>query len=275
MDQSIETRISPHTRFIISTSGRPSSMARYKKLLQEELSLDIVYLPLAPHRANGLIDPQDFTHIITGLGAIGGAISKDIKGKVIPFLDQLDDSAKQVQSVNTVINKEGKLIGYNTDAMGFSAAIREGIKNSGETIRKAVVYGYGGVFNVVYHELKKLGIEVVLTGRNPEKVGEVSNAFGLTSFTGEADLFVNATPVTDEPLHHAENFLDAIKNCSVVFDHHMPGQALMDYCAAERKHYIPGTAMYYPQMIKQWALFLKAFVSADKVESALNNLLSQ
>ncbi len=66
--------------------------------------------------------------IYRGLNSIGGAISCDIKHDVIPYLDIIDESAKEVQSVNTVVRKRGTnvLVGYNTDVYGFREAITNG-----------------------------------------------------------------------------------------------------------------------------------------------------
>ena len=75
--------IGPNTRYIISTSGRVSSLLRYKKLLQDELNLDVAYLP--SHSMSALdpkIDPQNFVWTLRGMPCIGGAISRDIKEAV-------------------------------------------------------------------------------------------------------------------------------------------------------------------------------------------------
>ncbi len=248
-------------RYIISTSGRESSIKRYQKLLKEVLKLDISYIPFESTKG-GPIEPQEFIGKIKSLGAIGGAISKDIKNKIIPYLDEIDEFAKQVQSVNTVIKNKDKLIGYNTDAYGFELAIKNGIKKSGLEVKNAVVYGYGGVFNVAYHVLNSLGIEVSVTGRRQGAVDKINKKFNLKPYDcNPKDLFVNATPISDKPLEEAEGFLDAIKGSKIVFDHQMPGKYVEEYCRNHNILHIPGTEMYYPQMYKQWALFLKGNIN--------------
>ncbi len=273
MEDTVPFNISGRSQYILSTSGRITSLRRYQRLLQEKLNLDIVYLPITSVDSATTIDPAHFSDTIRGLGAIGGAISKDIKGRVIPFLDELDDSAAAVQSVNTVIRKGQRLIGYNTDTIGFREAIAQGIETSGEEVKSAVVYGYGGVFNVVHHVLSQMGLQVYVTGRNPSKVEEVRASFDLEAFSGEADLFVNATPVTDAPLAQATGLVEALGECKVVFDHHMPGAYLQSFCEENGKYYIPGTAMYHPQMLLQWSLFLAEFAPGEKVKSALADLI--
>ena len=254
----VAIRIGQKTRFIISTSGRPKSLRRYQILLQELLRLDLAYVPISS--SSGKIDPQHYVWALRGMNCLGGAISKDIKHTIIPFLDEIDELAQEVQSVNTVINNGGKLSGYNTDAMGFRQAIIRGIVESKIKVKTAVVYGYGGVSSVVFHVLKELGMQVFVTGRRMEQARARAKEFGVGVFEGGStpacDLFVNATPVTDTDLGLAINFLPALAGAKCAFDHEMPGRCLQEYCADHGIFHIPGTAMYYPQMSLQWELFL-------------------
>lgn len=265
------SKIGPNTKYIISTSERLSSMERYQKLLQEVLHVDIAYITINPYPNETGIDPEKFASAIRGLGAIGGAISKDIKSKIIPFLDDIDESAKKVMAVNTVIREDNKLIGYNTDAFGFEKAIKKGLKESGIKIKSALVYGYGGVFNVVFHVLSSLGIELSVTGRRNEAVNERVKDFKLKPYDGKPkDLFVNAAPVSDMPLDKTVGFLEAIRGCLSVFDHHMPGNSLRKYCEKNEVFYIPGTEMYYPQMYRQWELFLKGIARREEIPELIS-----
>ncbi len=265
------SKIGPKTKYIISTSGRLSSMERYQKFLQEVLHVDIAYITINPYSNETVIDPGKFASAIRGLGAIGGAISKDIKFKIIPFLDKIDESAKRVMAVNTVIREDHKLIGYNTDTFGFEQAIKKGIKESGINIKNALVYGYGGVFNVVFHIISSLGIEVSVTGRRKEAVNDRVMEFNLKQYDGKPkDLFVNAAPVSDMPLDNAVGFLEALSGCPVVFDHQMPGNFLRDYCKKKGVFYILGAEMYYPQMYRQWELFLNGIARKDEIPELIS-----
>lgn len=188
----------------------------------------------------------------------------------MPFLDEVDDLAKDINSVNTIIRKGGILKGYNTDALGFRAAIVNGMKSSGISIQTAVVYGYGGVTNCVVSVLKSLGVEVFITGRRPEAICAKAEQLNIQPWTeeqkGGIDLFVNASPVTHSPLTNAVNFLTAIEGCRIAFDHEMPGACLHDHCTEKNIFLIKGTEMYLPQMLAQWSLFL------DDVTDDISNL---
>ena len=273
MSGNIEVSIGPETVYIISTSGRISSLKRYRALLSKVLEIDVVYLPLT-HHDNGKVDPKRFASALRGLPCIGGAISKDIKHSIIPFLDEIHEDALKIGSVNTVIVTNGFLKGFNTDALGFEKAIKEGIQATGFEVRKAVCYGYGGVASVVTTVLKKLGITVYLTGRNRSSAESRSHELEVQCWsTEQCDLFVNATPASEKPLEEATNFLSALNGCKIAFDHEMPGAYLTEYCKLHDIYHIKGTDMYYPQMYAQWSLFLSPLVPS--IESRIPSLIQQ
>ncbi len=203
---------------------------------------------------------------------IGGAISKDIKHSIIPFLDELDETSASIQSVNTVIvGENGRLKGYNTDVVGFRAAIMSGMQQSPHDVRSAVCYGYGGVTSVVTSTLRSLGVRVFMAGRNLETAAARAKELSVEVWSPgvEVQLFVNATPATEAPLHLAENLLAALQGCVLAFDHEMPGRYLQQHCAESGVQHIEGLKMYHPQMEAQWALFLHGLADPAAVPELL------
>ncbi len=99
-------------------------------------------------------------------GLVGFNVTIPYKEKIIPYLDQLDDSAKEVGAVNTVkiIRNENKikLIGYNTDIYGFEKSL-DGELNKH---KKALILGTGGAAKAVAFVLRKAGIKVQFVSRN-------------------------------------------------------------------------------------------------------------
>jgi shikimate dehydrogenase len=264
--------IGAHTKLIISTSGRLSSLQRYQRLLQKLLKLDIAYVPIhSGDESAPAIDPQRFIWALKGMATIGGAISRDIKHAVIPYLDELDETARSVQSVNTVIVKPGgKLIGYNTDVLGFKIAIENGMQQSGISVSTAVCYGYGGVASVVVSVLQSLGIIVYIIGRSHQSAAVRAQELGVQVWTGEpVDLFVNATPASEKPLDQAANFIEALGFAKIAFDHEMPGRYMKQFCEEKGIFHINGTDMYYPQMRTQWTLFLNGLVDNSEISRLL------
>lgn len=130
------------------------------------------------------------------------------KTGVMPLLDEIHEDARRIGAVNTVVQEEGRLIGYNTDAAGFL----EGLRGVGRTFagKNAVLLGAGGAARAVLWALVKEGVENILLGvRNVEKTRELLRDFSFAgnmmavSWTealfreglAEADLVVNATPL--------------------------------------------------------------------------------
>ena len=172
-------------------------------------------------------------------------------------MDEVDEVASIIQSVNTVIvvvdkKKKDKndvngavvkLIGYNTDAIGFRYAIQNGIQQSQLDVKSAVIYGYGGVTNVVVAILRELNINMYLTGRNITTIEQRAKELNINVWlpTIQVDLFINATPATEIPLTESLNLLESLSGCKMAFDHSMPGVYLEEYCKHHDIYHIKGT----------------------------------
>uniref|UniRef100_A0A7S3NHJ1 Shikimate dehydrogenase substrate binding N-terminal domain-containing protein n=1 Tax=Aureoumbra lagunensis TaxID=44058 RepID=A0A7S3NHJ1_9STRA len=282
LDTCTSIPVGARTKYILSTSGRVSSMRRYRYLLRKILHVDIAYLPINPGEKEDKIKPENFCAAILGLNAIGGAISIDIKASIIDHLDEVDGVAKAVGAVNTVLRRENKLVGYNTDAFGFRLAL-ESYLNQADQAQKIMIYGYGGVTNVAVAVLKSMGfINIFITGRRLKSAQERANQLQVNLFDPNTtpttnnffspDLFINCAPVSDSPLDQALNFLPSIRGAKFVFDHEMNGYYLKQYCAVHNIIHIPGTAMYWPQMHAQWRLFLRDHLSPHTLNLLLDKL---
>ena len=117
-------------------------------------------------------------------GQIAGAnISMPHKERVMDFLDEIDPIALSCGAVNTVVNRDGKLVGYNTDVLGFAKALKEETPIKGE---KAVVLGNGGAAKAVITALSMEGIgEITVITRSGRETKEPSHC----------SILINATPV--------------------------------------------------------------------------------
>lgn len=255
--------LNANTLFLLSTSGSQSSLRKHNEALGD-LGVNIVYFTF-----DRRITPKEYSDLLRSPIVRGGAVTgQGLKTGMIMYLDKVDELAKSTQAVNTVVNKGGVLYGYNTDAYGFETALQKHLRISGIKIKKAVIYGNGGVSGVASHVLTSMGIQVTMIGRNLEKVRKKMHELKLTQFEGPYDLVVNATPVSSEKLEDAIGLLDTLKRCKVVFDHNMPEKDgrdnyLQTYCKEHRIYFIGGKEMYNPQMIKQWKLFLNGFKIGD------------
>ena len=140
---------------------------------------------------------------------LGANISMPYKQEVITYLDELDESALLIGAVNTIVNQNGRLIGYNTDGFGFFRSLSNfHIKGKNLTI-----LGAGGAASAIIGQAMLDGVEKVcvfdlrdrLAGHQ-ERMGQMSRRLGhpiqllavedleaLSDAVNQSDLFINAT----------------------------------------------------------------------------------
>lgn len=118
------------------------------------------------------------------------------KQRIIPYLDALTTEAERIGAVNCVRREGGRLVGYNTDAIGLRRSLGEFLAD--ELPRSALVLGTGGASLAVQYVLAELGIPFTLVSRDPAR-GNCT----YDELTGEAvaehPLIVHATPVGTYP----------------------------------------------------------------------------
>ncbi|MBQ8163620.1 MAG: shikimate dehydrogenase [Clostridia bacterium] len=138
------------------------------------------------------IEPDNLGKFLLDADFNGINVTIPYKEKAIPYLYYISDSAKKIGAINTVVNKDGKLYGYNTDYMGMrSLILRNKIDLKG---KKALILGMGGTAKTAYAVISDLGAsEIVRVGRaieNPEITYEE-----VLSKHSDAQFILNATPV--------------------------------------------------------------------------------
>ncbi|AIT09207.1 shikimate dehydrogenase [Candidatus Francisella endociliophora] len=262
MSDSFKIPVNTNTKFLFSTSGSNSSIIRHNTAIQK-LAVNLCYFTFT-----GDITAKTYTDALKAPFVNGGTVTahNGLKSKVIPFLDYVEPLAQQTLAVNTIINKEGKLYGYNTDCHGLQTALTKGIKESKQDIKTAVIYGNGGVSGVAFKVLQDQGIKVTIIGRNAEKVAQKKKELGIENiphFEGPYDLVVDATPISSSPdIEQNTQFIDLVKNAKIVFCHAMPEKDnkenhLLEYCNKNNIFYIGGEGMYIAQLIKQYMIYFE------------------
>ena len=129
----------------------------------------------------------------------GVNITVPFKNSVIPFLDSLSFEAKKTNSVNTICTEDDKIIGHNTDIVGFELALR--YINYDVKRKKALIIGAGGVSPSIIFALKNMGCEnIYLTNRTfakAEKIKETFNDITIQKWGDipDFDMVINATSV--------------------------------------------------------------------------------
>ncbi len=111
------------------------------------------------------------------------------KESIIPFLDKLDKTAKDIEAVNTIQIKKNRLIGFNTDVIGFEKSLKPLLKKHH---KKALIFGSGGASKAVVFVLNKLGIPFRIVSRKPTTLqySEINKTL-LKEFT----ILINTTPL--------------------------------------------------------------------------------
>lgn len=162
------------------------------------------------------IEPDNLGAFLTEAEFCGINVTIPYKEKVIPYLYKISDTAKNIGAINTVVNKDGKLYGYNTDYMGMrSLILRNGIDLKG---KKALILGNGGTAKTGYQVLTDLGAEKVLfVGRNPDSCDVLYG--DVVKLHRDADFILNTTPVGMFP-NNEEKIIDisAFSNLVGVID---------------------------------------------------------
>lgn len=139
------------------------------------------------------------------------------KQAVIPYLAAMDESAKAIGAVNTIVNRAGKLYGYNTDMPGFIYMVKNnGIDLNG---KKVVVLGNGGASQAIQAGVKKLGASrLIIVGHRTMTEGMITYEECFREHS-DAEIVVNTSPVGMFPNVDASPVdLTHFPNCEAVLD---------------------------------------------------------
>ena len=129
--------------------------------------VDGAYLPMP-------VDPANMKEVLVALpkmGFSGVNLTLPHKELVLPWLDHLDDVARQVGAVNTVVFRDGKSFGYNTDVYGFVQNLKQGSPTLHSYKEHALVIGAGGAARAVCVGLRQEGFKKIsVTNRSKERL---------------------------------------------------------------------------------------------------------
>lgn len=140
---------------------------------------------------------QDFRRVIEENPNIYGLnVTIPYKQQVIPYLDELDADAEEIGAVNVIkfIREAGqklKLVGYNSDVVGFMGSIKPLLKPHH---REALILGTGGASKAIVYGLRKLGISSVFVSRT-KKEGMLTYDELTPEIVQEFTVIINCTPV--------------------------------------------------------------------------------
>lgn len=157
------------------------------------LGLNFIYLPRTA------TDAGEAMAAVRTLGIRGCSVSMPFKRVVMAYLDDVDPVAQAIGAVNTVVNDNGRLVGYNTDVDSVRWALDDGRMQRGETV---LVLGAGGMARAAVEAARAIqGVSVVVSCRSPEAnpIDGVSMVPWDNRGKVGANVIVNATPIGMEP----------------------------------------------------------------------------
>ena len=111
-------------------------------------------------------DIEECVKGIRALGIKGTSITIPFKTAVMPFLDEIDPLARRIGAVNTIVNENGRLKGYNTDAIGALKALEKKIELPGMT---CLIIGAGGAARAIGFMLKEQNVAVSIVNRSRKR----------------------------------------------------------------------------------------------------------
>jgi shikimate dehydrogenase len=262
--------IGPATRLCMSLAARPGKFgSRFHNRLYELLGLDYVYKAFTTKDLPAAIGG------VRALGIRGCAISMPFKEAVIPLLDHIESSAAAIDSVNTIVNDDGWLTGYNTD---YSAVLDLLDRAEIAPSTPFLLAGSGGMAKAVAAALRNRGHRTgVVVARNEGSGKALAGLYGFSwAATAEglsAPLVVNATPIgmAGGPEADALAFPPAvIEAAETVFDVvALPVETpLMKAAEKAGRKRISGADVAILQALEQFALYTGVHPSDEQVKEA-------
>lgn len=181
----------------------------YSKLIQEKLLDNYTYeiQEVSKEDLDSFMKKREFKAI---------NVTIPYKQAVIPYLEEMDQAARKIGAVNTIVKRNGKLYGYNTDYYGFRYMVEtHGISLKG---KKVLVLGNGGASQAIQAVVHDLGAcEMIITDLIlKDNVISIEEAYKNHT---DVNIIINTTPMGMYPkVHGIAVDLSKFKKCEAVFD---------------------------------------------------------
>lgn len=242
----------------------------------EQLGIDDQYVYLS-----FLVMAENIGDFIKGaraMGLRGITCTMPHKEIVMPYLDKIDEHAKRIGAVNTVVNDEGVLTGFNTDWIGAVKPLKNITDLKG---KKVAVIGAGGAAKAFVYGLTNQGCDVTVYNRTLEKAKDLADRFSCNynsldnqSEIKNADIVCNATSVgfvgqeTQMPINP-----ESLSSGQIVFDAvYSPLKTkLLEHAESIGAKTVYGSEMYLHQGFEQ----IKLYTGHDAPEEEMRNFVME
>ncbi len=221
------------------------------------------------------IEPQNLEGFIKSRGFSAINVTIPYKQAVIPFLDEIDEHAKKIGAVNTIVNKNGKLHGYNTDYFGMrSLILKTGVSLKD---KKVAILGTGGTSKTAYAVVSDMGAKSVIFVSYREKQGAITYE-KLYENHQDTDVIINTSPVGMYPKNEECPLnIDKLPKLSLVLDAIYNPLKTNLVLNARKKNISArgGLHMLVSQAIRAYELFTDKKAPSDLTEKIYNELITQ
>lgn len=237
----------------------------YSKIIHEKLA-DYTYdlCPLSKEEFKDFMEKREFKAI---------NVTIPYKKDVIPYLKEMDESATAIGAVNTIVNKEGNLYGYNTDMPGFIYMLNQNKIQMKD--KKVVVLGNGGAAQAIKAAVQKLGAREMIVVDIVPAEGVISYDECFTHHT-DADILVNTSPVGMYPKVDASPVdLTAFPHCQAVLD--VIYNPITTKLVAQARELgmigVTGLEMLVAQALYAVEIFLQNDIPEEKIQEIYKEIL--
>ncbi len=226
-----------------------------------EAGLNAVYLPFKVENL------ASFVNGFKALNVRGYSVTIPHKEAVMGLLDGLDPLAESIGAVNTVVNRDGRLTGYNTDSTAATKVIEDGLAERGETLsgKRVTIIGAGGAARAVAFGLKQKDAEITIVNRTQARAEALAwelgcdyKKFGELSGLDAGMILVNCTSIGMHPnVDDVPVPAEALRPGMWVFDavYNPPETRLLREATAGGCHTLDGVKMFVLQAAQQFELW--------------------
>lgn len=211
------------------------------------------------------VSKEDFDSFMTNRNFKAINVTIPYKEKVIPYLHYIDPKAKEIGAVNTIVNVNNKLYGYNTDYLGLKQLI---LKNNIDfKNKKVLILGTGGTSKTAFVLSKDLGCSEVIKVSRKQSVDTISYEQAINEYN-DFNIIINTTPVGMYPNDDLIIDIDYFKNLEAVVDViYNPLNTNIVRCARRKNiKAVNGLYMLVGQAVYASYLFIDKEVDENKID---------
>lgn len=252
-----------------------------------QLDINAVYVPFRVPREH----LAQFLEDAPALGIQGISVTIPHKEAVLKKLTATDGSMTGISAANTVLLKNGQIIGYNTDYQAGLDSLKQALDEHhgridprGESLKNqtALVLGAGGAAKAIAYGLKQLGANVVIAGRTPQRAQQLADSLECKTldwsnrYSLMPDVIVNCTPVGMHPNVDATPYdKHHLRPSMIVFDtvYNPENTLLVKEARSQSCTVITGVEMFVRQACLQFQLFTGREAPSDLMRDVLKRAI--